>query len=102
VELFHRRAAEGSTRTPLADPVEAIAVLGAVPPPTPPSSLATGAWPLSFSGSAQRVHELINEMVTMTGADEVIIQDLIAHHDNRLHSYELIAEAFALSSGSGR
>ena len=96
VELFHRRAAEGSARVPLADPVEAIAELGAVPPPTPPSSLTAGAWPLSFSGGPDRVHELVTSMVTTTGADEVIIQDLIAHHDNRLRSYELIADVFGL------
>ena len=96
VELFHRRAAEGTARAPLADPAEATTELGALPPPTPPSSLATGAWPLSFSGGPDRVHELVTSMVAMTGADEVIIQDLLAHHDNRIRSYELIAEAFAL------
>ena len=92
-ELFHRRAANGSPRGPLADPGTAILGLGAVPPPTTPASLTAGPWPLSFSGGPARVHDLITGMVAATGADEIILQDMIAHHDDRLQSYRLIAEA---------
>ena len=93
VELFHRRAASGGERAPLVDPTDAIAELGADPSPTTPSSLAAGAWPLSFSGGPARVQELISEMVATTRVDEVIVQDMIAHQDDRLNSYRLISEA---------
>ena len=96
VELFHRRAADGSKRSPLADPTVAIAELGAVPQPTLPLPPGPGTWPLSFSGGPERILELITGMVATTGADEVIIQDLIAHHEDRRRSYELIADVFAL------
>ena len=98
VDLFHRRAADGGRRVALNDPVSAIDELGAVPASTPPSSLAMAQWPLSFSGGPERIHDLITTMTTTTGADEVIIQDLIARHDDRMRSYELIAEVFDLSA----
>jgi len=101
VELFRHRVAAGSVRAPLADPGTAILELGAVPPPTTPASLTAGQWPLSFSGGPERVHDLIAGMVAATGADEVIIQDMIAHHDDRLQSYRLVADSCGLNTVDG-
>ena len=97
VELFWRRARERPDevrREPLADPDAAVAELGGVPEP---SRLADGTWPHRLSGSPGRVRETLEEMVAATGADELMLQDMIARPADRLRSYELIADVFDLS-----
>jgi hypothetical protein len=39
----------------------------------------------------------LEEMVAATGADELMLQDMIARPADRLRSYELIADVFDLS-----
>ncbi|UOY92724.1 LLM class flavin-dependent oxidoreductase [Ectobacillus sp. JY-23] len=43
-------------------------------------------------GSRETVKAKLEDFVNMTGADEVIASAHIFHHDDRLHSYEMLAE----------
>ena len=95
VELFYRDGAGGPDRRPLVGPARAVAELGGPPAPTLPGART---WAPHLSGDPERVRALIEECVAETGADEVVIQDLIAEPDDRIRSYELIAEAFELAS----
>jgi luciferase family oxidoreductase group 1 len=94
VELFYGEDhAPATLRRPLLGPDEAVAVLGAVPEPTVP---APGPWPRHLSGGPARSREWLERLVADSGADEVIVQDLIAHPDDRRRSYQLLAETAAL------
>jgi luciferase family oxidoreductase group 1 len=94
VELFYARPPDpAGNRRPLADPDAAVAELGGVPER---SRCEAGSWPRHLSGGPDRVRALIERMSTEAGADEVMIQDLIARPADRARSYELIAGAFGL------
>ncbi len=91
VEHFYSRDGRADGRR-LVDADTAVAELGGVPPATGQS----GAWPRHLSGSPALVRALLERQVAETGADELVIQDLIADPTERLRSYELIAAAFGL------
>jgi alkanesulfonate monooxygenase SsuD/methylene tetrahydromethanopterin reductase-like flavin-dependent oxidoreductase (luciferase family) len=95
VELFDRDGA-GPGRRPLVGADCAVAELGAPPPPTVPDH---GMWPAHLSGDPERIRALIEQYAAQTQADEVVLQDLVACPDDRVRSYHLIAEAFALPDG---
>lgn len=91
-ELFYRRLAENPFRPqPLVDPGAAIAALGATPQPIG----TTGARPALLSGAPDQLHEVLAAMVDATGANELIVQDLIGTTADRHRSYELLAAGFA-------
>jgi luciferase family oxidoreductase group 1 len=97
VELFYRRLRAGIRRRgPLPTPEEAVAELGGVPAP---SEVAPGSWPQHISGGPERIREMLEIMAADVGAREIVIQDLIARRDDRLRSYELLAETFGLADG---
>jgi alkanesulfonate monooxygenase SsuD/methylene tetrahydromethanopterin reductase-like flavin-dependent oxidoreductase (luciferase family) len=48
-------------------------------------------------GGIARVKERLLEMAEMTRADELMITTMVYDHAARRHSYELLAEAFALT-----
>ena len=52
----------------------------------------------SFVGTRQRVADGLSAFLERTGADEAIVAGAIYDHRARLHSYELLAEAFGLTS----
>ena len=90
-----RRAgrAAGSVTVPTAD--EAAAEL------TPaergePTSIVGGQWPRFVAGGPATVRATIEQMVEESGADEVMVQDLIADPAARRHSHALLADAFGL------
>lgn len=94
VEVFYRRLRSGRLPDgPLPDPDRAVAELGAVPDP---SRVRPGSWPQHISGGPGRVREMLEIMAADLGADEIVLQDLIGRRDDRLRSYELLAEAFDL------
>ncbi|WP_306056321.1 LLM class flavin-dependent oxidoreductase [Natronococcus wangiae] len=74
---------------------EAIDELGGVPEPTP-SSLPDGEWPRSISGSPETMRDLLEGLTDRVGVDDVIVQNLVADHDDVLRSHELLAEAVGL------
>ncbi len=51
-------------------------------------------------GSADTVKERLDRLAERTGADELMITTMVHDHADRIRSYELIAERFALSSAS--
>lgn len=95
-EASHQRLQRGITdRPPIRSADAAIDELGGAPDPTP-TPIKPGEWPRQISGSPSTVRELIDEMTSQVGVNEVIIQNQIAKPENVLRSHELIAEAFDL------
>lgn len=72
---------------------DAINELGGVPEPTP-NPLPDGDWPRSISGSPATTTDLLEQLTDRVGVDDVIVQNIIADHDDVLRSHELIANGF--------
>jgi alkanesulfonate monooxygenase SsuD/methylene tetrahydromethanopterin reductase-like flavin-dependent oxidoreductase (luciferase family) len=88
-DLFYERLARDPFRPgPLVDPDTARAELGAAPEPT---RVLPGSWPARLSGSPDHLHEVLTQMMHATGADELMIQDLVPESSARHRSYELLA-----------
>jgi alkanesulfonate monooxygenase SsuD/methylene tetrahydromethanopterin reductase-like flavin-dependent oxidoreductase (luciferase family) len=52
----------------------------------------------SAVGSAETIHETIDDFLVKTGADELIISCQIYEHSKRLRSYEIVSEVADLQS----
>lgn len=61
-------------------------------------AVAESIRPQQIIGSPATVEKRIRNLVERTGADEVMITTFTHGHKERLHSYELLAQAFALAS----
>ena len=61
-----------------------------------PTTIVDGRWPRFVAGTPAQVRATLEQMVEESGADEVMVQDLIADPVDRRRSHELLAEAFAL------
>jgi hypothetical protein len=57
--------------------------------------VADGVWPRHLSGSTDHLCTVLEQLATDAGADELMIQDLIADQAARVRSYQLIADTFA-------
>ncbi|WP_122089375.1 LLM class flavin-dependent oxidoreductase [Halalkalicoccus subterraneus] len=75
---------------------EAIDELGAVPDPTP-ATLDSDEWPRAISGSPETLADLLEQLTGRVGVDEVMIQQILADHDDVLRSHELLAEGVGLT-----
>lgn len=75
---------------------EAIEELGSVPEPTP-ETLDDDEWPRAISGSPRRINGLLEQLTDRVGVNEVMIQHVLADHDDALRSHELLAEAVGLT-----
>lgn len=75
---------------------EAIDELGGVPDPTP-ATLAPDEWPRAISGSPETLVGLLEQLAERVGVEEVMIQQVLADHDDVLRSHELLAEAADLT-----
>ncbi|QLG50560.1 LLM class flavin-dependent oxidoreductase [Natrinema halophilum] len=73
----------------------AIDELGGVPEQTP-NPLPDGDWPRSISGSPETVAALLEQLTDRVGVDDVVVQNLIADHDDVLRSHELLAAGIGL------
>lgn len=62
-----------------------------------PTSIVDGQWPRFVAGGPDDVRTTIEQMVAESGADEVMVQDLIAEPAARRRSHELLAQAFGLA-----
>ena len=91
-ELHARRIAERDPAVdlPLPIPARALAELGHAPAPV---TVEPGNWPRHLSGSPERMREQLALISAETGAEELMICDLIGDHAARMRSYELLAEA---------
>lgn len=61
-----------------------------------PTSIVDGRWPRFVAGGPEQVRATLEQMITESGADEIMVQDLIAEPAARHRSQELLAEAFDL------
>ncbi|RBI62347.1 alkane 1-monooxygenase [halophilic archaeon] len=75
---------------------EAIDELGGVPEPTP-STLDSDEWPRAISGSPETLAGLLEQLTERVGVDEVMIQHIVANHDDALRSHELLADGVGLT-----
>jgi alkanesulfonate monooxygenase SsuD/methylene tetrahydromethanopterin reductase-like flavin-dependent oxidoreductase (luciferase family) len=50
-------------------------------------------------GTPDRVRQQLLELAERTGADELMLTTMVYDHDERVRSYELVAEAFDLRLG---
>lgn len=92
VEVYYKRLFAGAfSRDPLPLPEEAIAELGGVPDSV---VVRPGSWPARISGTPEQMGEMLTTIASDVQADEVIIQDQIARHEDRVRSYELLAGVF--------
>jgi luciferase family oxidoreductase group 1 len=91
-ELHARRVADRDPAVdmPLPSPARALAELGHAPAP---AIVEPGNWPRHLSGSPEWIREQLAVITTESGADELMICDLIGDHAARLRSYELLAAA---------
>lgn len=85
--------AAGSVTVPTAD--EAAAELTEAQKDEP-TSITDGRWPRFVAGGPEQVRATLDQMAAESGADEIMVQDLIADPDARRHSHALLAEAFGL------
>jgi len=94
-EASYKRLARGHIGpTPSAE--AAIEELGGAPEPTP-TPLPDETWPRALSGSSETMRDILEQLADRVGVDEVMIQQIVADHDDALRSHELLAEAFELS-----
>ncbi|NLV10178.1 LLM class flavin-dependent oxidoreductase [Halomicrobium sp. HM KBTZ05] len=75
---------------------EAIDELGAVPEPTP-ATLDDDEWPRAISGSPETLAGLLEQLSDRVGVDEVMIQHVVADHEDAMRSHELLAEGVGLT-----
>lgn len=62
-----------------------------------PTSIVDGQWPQFVAGDPAQVRATLARMVEESGADEVMVQNLIADPADRLRSHTLLAEAFEIT-----
>ncbi|WP_135829405.1 LLM class flavin-dependent oxidoreductase [Halorussus halobius] len=95
-EASFQRLQRGETgTTPSVE--EAIDELGGVPDPTP-ATLDSDEWPRAISGSPETLAGLFDQLADRVGVDEVMVQHVVADHEDALRSHELLAEGVGLST----
>ena len=95
-EASHQRLRRGELgSTPSVE--EAIDELGGVPEPTP-ATLDDDEWPRAVSGSPETIAGLLDQLAGRVGVDEMMIQHVVADHDDGLRSHELLADAVDLDA----
>ncbi|WP_265109087.1 LLM class flavin-dependent oxidoreductase [Halosolutus halophilus] len=87
-------------RLPIHSVEGAIDVLGSVPEPTR-TPIVPGEWPRAISGSPETVRDLLEELTSQVGVDEVVVQNQLADHEDTLRSHELLADAVGLEPRRG-
>ena len=75
---------------------EAVDELGGVPDPTP-ARLDPDEWPRAISGSPETLAGLLEQLADRVGVDEVMVQQVVADHDDTLRSHELLADGVGLT-----
>lgn len=91
-----RRAGRSAGQVTVPSPTEAAAEMTAEER-TEPTRIVDGRWPRFVAGGPDEVRATLEQMVAESGADEVMVQDLIATPESRRRSHALLAEAFGLS-----
>jgi luciferase family oxidoreductase group 1 len=97
--LFRRRIRQGDLR-PIPTVEEAIRELGSTLQPPEPSPRAAGEWPRYFAGTPEKIRDQLTLMADELRVSELMIVTIVHDHKARMHSYELLAEAFELQPRS--
>ncbi len=63
-----------------------------------PTRIVGGQWPRFIAGGPQEVKATLDEMIEQSGADEVIVQNLIVDPEDRGRSHARIAHMFGLTA----
>jgi luciferase family oxidoreductase group 1 len=63
-----------------------------------PTTIVDGRWPRFVAGGPEDVRATLEQMAAESGADELMVQDLIADPVDRRRSHQLLAEAFGLAA----
>ncbi len=95
--LLFRRIRQGDLRV-IAPPDEALAELAMIPDAVVAKWFPDGSeWPRYVVGSPQTVRRQLNAIAEALGIDEIMIVTIVHDHVARVRSYELLADAFALT-----
>ncbi|MFE3059916.1 MsnO8 family LLM class oxidoreductase [Nocardia sp. NPDC059239] len=62
-----------------------------------PTVIVDGQWPRFLAGSPDTVREHLEHMAATTGAEEIMVQDVIPHPEDRAKSRALLAKALGLT-----
>lgn len=62
-----------------------------------PTTVVNGRWPRFVAGGPTQVRATLEQMAAESGADEIMVQDLIADPLARRRSHEVLAEAFGIN-----
>jgi alkanesulfonate monooxygenase SsuD/methylene tetrahydromethanopterin reductase-like flavin-dependent oxidoreductase (luciferase family) len=62
-----------------------------------PTAIVDGRWPRFVAGGPEQVRATLDQMLEESGADELMIQNLIADPADRRRSHELLAQMFGLT-----
>ncbi|WP_207755579.1 hypothetical protein [Nonomuraea cypriaca] len=62
-----------------------------------PTAIVDGRWPRFVAGGPGDVRATLERMLEESGADELMVQDLIADPAARRHSHDLLAGMFDLT-----
>ena len=65
-----------------------------------PTAIVSGQWPQFVAGDPTEVRATLEQMVAESGADEILVQNMIASPEDRHRSHQLLAEAFELAPPS--
>jgi luciferase family oxidoreductase group 1 len=63
-----------------------------------PTTIVDGRWPRFVAGGPEQVRTTLDQMLEESGADELMIQNLIADPADRRRSHELLARMFGLDN----
>lgn len=63
-----------------------------------PTSIVDGVWPRFVAGSPEQVRATLGQMLEVSGADELMVQNMIARPADRRASHARLAEVFGLKS----
>ena len=96
-KLLIRRIRLGGPRRPVPTPEEAMAELETLGEDADPLAWDASAWPRYIVGDAKQVGSTLESMARKLQVEELMILTVIHDHRARVHSYELLAESFALT-----
>ena len=94
---YRRIARERGERGPIPTPEDAIALLGDAPDPVVDDN---SEWPRVMHGPIGIMHERLSEMADSLKIDELMLITVVHSHEARMHSYELLADAFGITPRS--
>lgn len=66
-----------------------------------PTSIVDGRWPRFVAGGPEQARARREQMMAESGADELMVQDLLADPAARQRSHALLAEAFGVAAAPG-